>query len=242
MKKRIYTAFGIMLLSVSVCNAQIFNKLKTNVEKVVESTVKSGVTEDEVAAGLKEAITRGVTVGVDKLSKADGYFKDLEIKIPLPKEAKDVETTLRQMGQDEKVDQAIESLNRAAEDAANGAKDIFVTAIKNMTLTDAMGILNGRDDAATQYLNKTTRSALVTKFEPVIKTSLDKVGATKHWNAVFTTYNKIPFVKKVNPDLSEYVTNKAIDGLFVQIAKQELEIRKNPAARVTELLKKVFGG
>lgn len=242
MKKRICTAFGIMLLSVSVCHAQIFNKLKTNVEKVVESTVKSGVTEDEVAAGLKEAITRGVTVGVDKLSKADGYLKDLEIKIPLPKEAKDVETTLRQMGQDEKVDQAIESLNRAAEDAANGAKDIFVTAIKNMTLTDAMGILNGRDDAATQFLNKTTRSALVTKFEPVIKTSLDKVGATKHWNAVFTTYNKIPLVKKVNPDLSEYVTNKAIDGLFVQIAKQELEIRKNPAARVTELLKKVFGG
>ena len=231
-----------MVLSASVCNAQIFNKLKTNVEKVVESTAETGVTEDEVAAGLKEAITLGVTVGVDKLSKADGYLKDLEIKIPLPKEAKDVETTLRQMGQDEKVDQAIESLNRAAEDAANGAKDIFVTAIKNMTLTDAMGILNGRDDAATQYLNKATRNALVTKFEPVIKTSLDKVGATKHWNAVFTTYNKIPLVKKVNPDLSEYVTNKAIDGLFVQIAKQELEIRKNPAARVTELLKKVFGG
>ena len=130
MKKRICTTVGIMLLSVSVCNAQIFNKLKTSVEKVVESTVASGVTEDEVAAGLKEAITRGVTVGVDKLSKADGYLKDLEIKIPLPKEAKDVETTLRQMGQDEKVDQAIESLNRAAEDAANGAKDIFVTAIK----------------------------------------------------------------------------------------------------------------
>jgi len=242
MKKRICTAFGIMLLSVSVCNAQIFNKLKTNVEKVVESTVGSGLTEDEVAAGLKEAITQGVNVGVEKLSKADGYFNDPEIKIPLPKEAKDVETTLRQMGQDEKVDEAIESLNRAAEDAAHGAKDIFVSAIKNMTLTDAMGILNGSNNAATQYLNKTTRSALVAKFEPIIKTSLDKVGATKHWNTVFSTYNKIPLVKKVNPDLSEYVTNKAIDGLFVQIAKQELEIRKNPAARVTELLKKVFGG
>mgnify|MGYP000167949681 CR=1 FL=1 len=242
MKKRICTACGIILLSVSVCNAQILNKLKTNVEKLVESAGESGLTEDEVAAGLKEAITQGVTIGVERLSKADGYFKDPEIKIPLPKEAKDVETTLRQMGQDKKVDEAIESLNRAAENAAYGAKDIFVTAIKNLTLTDAMGILNGRDDAATQYLNKTTRSALVSKFETIIKISLDNVGATKHWNTVFSTYNKIPLVKKVNPDLSEYVTNKAIDGLFIQIAKQELEIRKNPAARVTDLLKKVFGG
>ena len=242
MYKRIFTACGIIVLCVSVSNGQILNKIKTNVEKAVESTGESGLTESEVAAGLKEAITQGVSVGVERLSKADGYFNDPEIKIPLPEEAKDVEKTLRQMGQGKKVDEAIESLNRAAEDAASEAKDIFVSAIKNMTLTDAMGILNGADDAATQYLNKTTRSALVEKFEPVIKVSLDKVGATKHWNTVFTTYNKIPLVKKVNPDLSEYATNKAIDGLFVQIAKQELEIRKNPAARITDLLKKVFGG
>lgn len=242
MKKGICAACGIVLLSVSVCNGQILNKIKSNVEKAIESTEESGLTEGEVAAGLKEAITRGVTVGVEKLSKADGYFKDPEIKIPLPQEAKDVEKTLRQMGQGKKVDEAIESLNRAAEDAAHAAKDIFVTAIKNMTLTDAMGILNGQDDAATQYLSKSTRSALVAKFEPIVQVSLDKVGATKHWNTIFTTYNKIPLVKKVNPNLSEYATNKAIDGLFVQIAKQEREIRKNPAARVTDLLKKVFGG
>ena len=242
MTKGICTAYGIVLLSVSVCNGQILNKIKSNVEKAIESTEESGLTEGEVAAGLKEAITRGVTVGVEKLSKADGYFKDPEIKIPLPQEAKDVEKSLRQMGQGKKVDEAIESLNRAAEDAAHTAKDIFVTAIKNMTLNDAMGILNGQDDAATQYLNKSTRSALVAKFEPIVQVSLDKVGATKHWNTIFTTYNKIPLVKKVNPNLSEYATNKAIDGLFVQIAKQELEIRKNPAARVTDLLKKVFGG
>lgn len=242
MTKGICTAYGIVLLSASVCNGQILNKIKSNVEKAIESTEESGLTEGEVAAGLKEAITRGVTVGVEKLSKADGYFKDPEIKIPLPQEAKDVEKSLRQMGQGKKVDEAIESLNRAAEDAAHAAKDIFVTAIKNMTLNDAMGILNGQDDAATQYLNKSTRSALVAKFEPIVQVSLDKVGATKHWNTIFTTYNKIPLVKKVNPNLSEYATNKAIDGLFVQIAKQELEIRKNPAARVTDLLKKVFGG
>jgi hypothetical protein len=111
-----------------------------------------------------------------------------------------------------------------------------------MTIQDAMSILKGEDNAATSYLEKTTRNALFDKFQPVVKTSLDKVGATKHWNTLFTTYNKIPFVKKVNPDLDEYATNKAIDGLFVQIAMEEKEIRENPAARVTDLLKKVFGG
>src|SRR5690606_31030146 len=126
-------------------------------------------------------------------------------------------------------------------DAAMGAKDIFIDAIKGMSVTDAMGLLKGNDDAATRFLESSTRAALVEKFRPIIKVSLEKVGATKHWNSVFTTYNKIPLVKKVNPDLEEYATNKAIDGLFVQIAKEELEIRKNPGARVTDLLKKVFG-
>jgi len=124
---------------------------------------------------------------------------------------------------------------------ASSAKDLFVSAIKNMTVTDAMGLLKGNDDAATRFLEKSTRDALVEKFRPIIKVSLEKVGATKHWNTIFTTYNKIPLVQKVNPDLEEFATNKAIDGLFIQVAKQELEIRKNPGARVTDLLKKVFG-
>lgn len=243
MKKSIYLTCGILVFCTSSTLAQ-FDKLKKTVVTKIESTKTptSGVLSDEeVGSGLREALTKGVEKGVDQLSKPDGYFGDLEIKIPLPKEAANVETKLRNMGQGQKVDEAIESINRAAEDAANGAKDIFVSAIKNLTLTDAMSILRGEDNAATKFLDKTTRTALVEKFKPVVKASLEKVGATKNWNAIFTTYNKIPFVEKVDPDLEEYATNKAIDGLFIQIAKEELSIRKNPAARVSDLLKKVFG-
>lgn len=234
--------FLTVALSFFALNAdcQILDKIKKTVDETVSDT-GSSLTEEEVGEGLKEALTKGIENGVARVSKPDGYFKDLAIKIFLPEEAKKVETKLRQIGQGEQVDKAIESLNRAAEDAANGAKDIFVTAIKAMTIQDAMSILKGEDNAATIFLEKTTRQALFDKFKPVVKASLDKVGATKHWNTIFTTYNKIPFVEKVNPDLEEYATNKAIDGLFVQIAKEEKEIRENPAARVTDLLKKVFG-
>jgi len=240
MKKITFLALGFLLIGTTTGHTQILKDLKNKVEEKV-STGSASLTEDEVAAGLKEALTRGVETGVAQLAKPDGYFKDLAIKIPLPPEAENVEIKLRKLGQGKKVDDAIESINRAAEDAAKGAKDIFVNAIKNMSLTDAMSILKGDVNAATNFLSKTTRSALFEKFKPVIKTSLDKVGATKNWNTVFTSYNKIPMVKKVNPDLDEYATNKAIDGLFVQIAKQEKEIRENPAARVSDLLKKVFG-
>lgn len=201
----------------------------------------SPLSEEEVGKGLKEALNRGIEKGVAQVSKPDGYFKDMAIKILMPEEAKNVETKLRAIGQGAMVDNAIESMNRAAEEAANGAKEIFVTAIQSMTLQDVMGILHGANDAATQYLNRTTRSALTTKFQPVIKAALEKVGATKYWNTVFTTYNKIPFVEKVNPDLEQFVTQKALDGLFIQVAKEEKEIRQNPAARVSDLLKKVFG-
>lgn len=241
MKKLLYITTGILFLTSSTF-AQDFGKLKQKVTETVKSETTSGsLTEGEVSDGLKEALTKGIEKGVAQLSKPDGYFKDPQIKIPLPEEAKNVESKLRQLGQGEQVDQAIESINRAAEDAASGAKDLFVNAIKNMTVTDAMSLLKGNDDAATRFLEKSTREALVAKFKPIIKASLDKVGATKHWNTIFTTYNKIPLVTKVNPDLEDYATNKAIDGLFIQVAKEELEIRKNPGARVTDLLKKVFG-
>jgi len=222
-------------------NAQFLKGLKKKVEETITETDKSVLTEGEIGKGLKEALTIGIEKGVDQLSKPDGYFKDLEIKIPMPKEAKSVEEKLRAIGQGKKVDEAIESMNRAAEDAAIGAKDLFVTAIKEMTIKDAVAILKGEDDAATRYLENHTRQQLIEKFKPIIKKSLDKVDATKYWKSVFSSYNKIPFVKKVNPDLDDYVTEKAIDGLFVQIAKEEIEIRKNPLARVTDLLKKVFG-
>ncbi len=213
---------------------------KANEVKGTGITGVSGLSEDEVGAGLKEALNRGINKGVSQLNKRDGYFRDPEIKIPMPKEAKTVEDKLRALGQGKKVDEAIESMNRAAEDAAEGARDIFVTAIKAMTIQDAMNILKGDNDAATKYLDKTTRGELTDKFQPVIKVSLDKVGATKHWTTVFKTYNKIPMVKKVNPNLEEYVTEKALNGLFIQVAKEELNIRQNPAARATDLLKKVF--
>ena len=239
MRKSTSIAFALFILVATNVEAQIFGDLKKKVEEKVTTTTSS-LTEEEVGAGLKEALTNGVEKGVAQLSKPDGYFKDPTIKIPLPEEARNAEDKLRKIGQGKKVDDAIESINRAAEDAASEAKDIFVTAIKSMTVTDAMGILRGGDDAATRYLDKTTRSTLFEKFNPVIKVSLEKVGATKHWNTVFTTYNKLPMVTKVNPDLDAYATDKAIDGLFVQIAKEEKEIRGNPAARVTDLLKKVF--
>ncbi|MEO9804185.1 MAG: DUF4197 domain-containing protein [Reichenbachiella sp.] len=232
---------GLLVISLMILNAQAqdFNALKKKIEANLPSS-SGGLSEKEVAAGLKEALTKGVETGVARLSKPDGYFKDPQIKIPIPKEAREVESKLRSLGQGKKVDEAVESMNRAAEDAANAAKDLFVTAIKNMEISDAISILKGNDDAATNYLKKSTRTSLEKKFEPNIKASLEKVDATKYWNTVFGTYNKIPFVNDVNPDLEKYVTQKAIDGLFVQVAKQELEIRKNPQARVTDLLKKVF--
>lgn len=238
--KKISILFLVFFVAIQ-SNAQLVKDLKKAAGKVVKETTSSNLSEEEVGKALKEALTIGIEKGVKQLSKPDGYFKDPEIKIPMPDEAKSVEDKLRSLGQGKAVDDAIESMNRAAEDAANGAKDIFVNAIKELTLKDVMNILHGENDAATRFLEDHTRSQLVEKFKPVIKVSLDKVGATKYWNVVFTSYNKLPFVKKVNPDLVEYATNKAIDGLFVQIAKEELEIRKNPVARVTDLLKKVFG-
>lgn len=239
MKKSLYFVIILAFLSVSL-NAQNINDIKKAAKKATSGS-STKLSEEEVAKGLKEALTKGIEKGVAKLSKPDGYLKDLEIKILMPKEAKTVEEKLRSIGQGKLVDDAIESMNRAAEDAANGAKDIFVNAIKELTLKDVMNILHGEDNAATKYLENQTREQLIEKFKPIIKASLEKTGATKYWKTVFTTYNKIPLVKKINPDLVSHVTKKAIDGLFIQIAKEEKEIRKNPAARVTDLLKKVFG-
>lgn len=246
MKKILYITIGLMTFSTINVSAQNWKDIRKKAKTAAKTNAsginpKGALSQDEVGKGLKEALNQGVKKGVTQLNKKDGYLKDVQIKIPMPDEAKNVESNLRSMGQGEKVDEAIESMNRAAEDAAAGAKDIFVAAIKGMTLTDAMNILKGEDNAATNYLNKATYAALSEKFKPVIKVSLDKVGATKHWQTVFGSYNKIPFVTKVNPNLEDYVTKKALNGLFIQVAKEELNIRKNPEARATDLLKKVFG-
>ena len=202
---------------------------------------QSSLTSEEVGKGLKEALVKGISKGSDQVSKVDGYFKNPKIKIPFPPEVQKVETKLRQLGLDDQVDKFVMTLNRGAEDAAKGAKPIFISAITSMTIQDAWNILKGEEDAATNYLKKTTSDQLMVKFRPVMAKSLDKVNATKYYGDVINTYNRIPFVEKVNPDLKEYATQKAVDGLFFMIAKEEKNIREDPVARTTELLKKVFG-
>ena len=182
----------------------------------------------------------GTNKGAAKLSAVDGFFKDAAIKILMPDEAKKAEKTLRNMGLGKQVDDAILSMNRAAEDAAKSAAPIFVNAIKGMSFQDALSILRGADTAATGYLKSKTTASLTEALRPVIENSLKKVNATKYWNTVFTTYNKFT-LQKVNPDLAAYVTEKALVGIFYQIAQEEKNIRKDPLARTSDLLKKVFG-
>lgn len=202
---------------------------------------KGGLTEKDAANGIREALEKGTGESVNLVSVVDGYFKNPEIKIPFPPEAREIESKLRAIGMGSQVDEVILTINRAAEDAAKSAQPIFVSAIKGMSINDAIQIVRGEKDAATQYLARTTTPALKAKFSPVVKASLDKVNATRLWEDLVKSYNQIPFVKKQNPNLAEYVTDKAITGLFTMIAKEELKIRQNPAARTTELLKKVFG-
>ncbi len=228
--------FAIVIFAASSAMAQI--NLKKLKDKVTGTS--GSLSTDEVAQGLKEALTNGVSKGSDLVSQVDGYLKNTEIKIPFPPEVQQVETKLRAIGMGNEVDKFVTSLNRAAEDAAKEAKPIFVTAVKEMTIQDAWSILKGEQNAATQYLVKTTSTPLKAKFKPIIQASLAKVNATKYYKDLVTAYNKIPLVTKVNPNLDDYATDKAADGLFIMIAKEEKNIRENPGARTTELLKKVF--
>jgi hypothetical protein len=211
-----------------------------NAKKLLNSNTK-GLSEKDAADGIREALINGTGESVKLVSMVDGYWGNPEIKIPFPAEAKEMESKLRSIGMGKKVDEFNESMNRAAEKAGAEAKPIFITAIKSLTVKDAIGIVKGQDNAATLYLKNTTSPQLIDKFQPVIKASLDNVNATKYWGDLVSMYNKIPLVRKMNPDLAQYVTQKAIDGLFVMIAKEELKIRKDPVARTSELLRKVFG-
>ena len=199
------------------------------------------LTKEEVANGLKEALVNGITKGTDLTSKMDGYFKNPEIKIPFPKDVKKVEDKLRQLGMGSEVDRFVLTLNRGAEEAAKEAKPIFISAIKQMSIDDAFAVLKGQPDAATQFLKRTTSAQLKEKFKPVVQANLDKVNATKYYGDLISNYNRIPFISKVNPNLNDYATDMAIQGLFTMIAKEEKSIRQDPAARTSELLKKVFG-
>lgn len=200
-----------------------------------------GLSNEEIIAGLKEALSVGAKNSSQLLSATDGFFANAAIKVLMPAEARKVETALRNAGLGSMVDKAILSMNRAAESASKEAAPIFVNAIKQMSVQDAVGILRGADTAATSYLKGKTTPALTTAFRPVVEEALKKTDATKYWKDVFDTYNKLPTTfKKINPDLAAYVTDKALAGIFFQVALEEKKIRKDPAARVSDILKKVF--
>ena len=199
-----------------------------------------GVGGVDIASGLKEALNKGITQQVSKLTAVDGFYKNEAVKILMPEELQKVDATLRKIGLSSLADEGIKVLNRAAEDAVKEATPIFVSAVKNMSFTDAKNILLGNDSAATSYLQGTTTTALYGKFNPVIKSSFEKVGADVVWTKIINKYNTIPLVKKVNPDLTDYTTNQALAGVFKMIAVEEKDIRNNISARTTPLLKSVF--
>jgi hypothetical protein len=234
--KKFYFLILILFAFIQPTDAQLLK----NAKNLINNKGK-GLTEKDAADGIKEALVNGTGESVKVVSVLNGYWGNAEIKIPFPPDAQEMETKLRSIGMGKKVDEFNESMNRAAEKAAAEAKPIFVTAIKEMTVRDAINIVKGQNNAATMYLKNTTSPQLIEKFQPIIKTSLDNVNATKYWNDLITIYNKIPLVKKMNPNLSEYVTQKAVDGLFIMIAKEELKIRKDPMARTSDLLRRVFG-
>lgn len=217
------------------------NDIKRRAEDAARTATGSGLTNAEVIRGLKEALSIGSKNAAGKASKFNGFYKNPRIKIPFPPEANKVKTTVEALGMRKQVDKFVETLNRAAEEAAKKAAPIFLDAIMGMTIQDGFQILNGPDDAATAYLRRKTTVPLTREFKPVVRKAIQKVQVTKYWNPIATTYNQVPFVKKVNPNLDDYVTKRALSGLFKLIADEEKKIRKDPAARVTELLRKVFG-
>jgi hypothetical protein len=235
------TFFAASLLFLLLSSTEAFSQFK--LPKILnKNNSVSGITENEAGQGIKEALAQGVTNAVLNLNKTDGFFGSDIYKMLLPPDAKKVETTLRRMGMGAQVDKAVMAINRGAEDAVGFAKPIFIDAIKEMTLADALNIVKGNKDAATQYFKQKTSEKLMAAFAPSVKSSLDKVEATKYYGDIVTTYNKLPTTfNKVNPDLPSYVVGKAVDALFDQVAKEEANIRANPAARATDILKKVFG-
>jgi hypothetical protein len=226
---------------VIIFSALIFSSCtKGQLENVL--TNPDTLTNDEVVMGLKEALRVGTDTSVNLTNRVDGYLKNAAIKILLPPEAQEVEKYMRAAGFGSMVDDAIVSLNRAAEDAAIEAKPIFKDAITSITIEDGFNILKGDTNAATMYLKGKTFTNLQGAFQPKIKNSLDKTNATKYWNTLFTAYNSNPLItEKVNPDLDVYATQKALDGLFYMVSLEERDIRKDPAARVSDILEKVFG-
>jgi len=225
MKKMLTLIFLLPLLSCA------------ELQQIAEQLPQSNI---DISQGLKEALNKGISQQVTKLTATDGFFKNEMVKILLPEELQKVDKTLRDIGLSSLADEGLKVLNRAAEDAVKEATPIFVNAIKEMSFNDARTILMGADNAATAYLQNTTSQALYTKFSPVVTNSLSKVGADKVWTDIINRYNKVPLVKKVNPDLTDYVTNQAMEGVFTMVAVEEKNIRTNVNARTSEVLTRVF--
>jgi hypothetical protein len=240
--------FFCLSIGFSAIQAQTLNSILKKADKVLKNTQAitqpgtGNVSNVEIVNGLKEALTLGSKNAAETLHKPNGFLGNALIKIAMPPEAKKVETTLRSFGFNTLCDKLIVSINQAAEDASGKAAPIFANAITSMSITDALGILRGNNHAATEFLQRATTASLTAAFRPIIDQSLGKVNATKYWGEVFSTYNKLPITRnKVNTDLTGYVTERALYGLFISVGNEEENIRKNPSARVSTLLQKVFG-
>ena len=231
MIKRIFAV--ILIFNLTAC---------AELQQVVNQLPQSGgvLTNADIASGLRQVLDFGINKQVRKLTTKDGFFKNELVKILLPEELKKVDKALRDIGLSNLADEGLKILNRAAEDAVKEATPIFISAVKDITFTDAKNILVGEDDAATQYLTSKTQTALYNKFLPVINSSFSKVGADQIWESLITKYNTIPFTNNVNPDLTDYVTDEALKGVYTMIAMEEKEIRTKLSSRTTDLLKKVF--
>lgn len=246
LKRTLLVLLGFFCLQAT--QAQLLDKLKKLGQNTGATTTSgsntagANVTESEAGSAIKEALLKGVTSGIAKLNKTDGFFGSDVYKLLLPPDAVKIGNTLRAIGLGSQVDKAILQINRSAEKAMGYAAPIFVNAVKQMTLTDALNLVRGGNNSATEFFKSKTTDQLKSAFSPVVKNSLDSTSATKYYTNIVTSYNKLPTtMNKVNPDLQDYVTTAAVNALFDQIGKEEAAIRANPAARTTDLLKKVFG-
>ena len=248
MFKKLGFFIAALMITGTACAQVDLDKAIKDAEKTVNSYTKKGKknknakpTNSEVIAGLKDALTQGTNGATSLASKMDGFNGNPKIRIPFPQEAIQVKNKMEQLGMTEQVNKFETTLNRAAEEAAKEAAPVFINAVKSMSIADGFAILKGGNNAATTYLKDKTTAELTTKFSPIVKNAINKVELTKYWNPLITKYNMIPGVEKKNPDLDQYVTQKALEGLFKLLADEELKIRQNPAARATAILQKVFG-
>ncbi len=239
MKKILGVMLAAFIIAVPFVYAGTFDSLLKGIGS--SSSPQSGLDDSTIISGLKEALSTGTKSAVTNVSQLNGYFGNEAIKILMPEKLQNVANVLKKVGFQKQVDEFVLSMNRAAEKAAPKAADYFVNAIKEMSVSDARGILNGGDTAATEYFKKKTSSQLYDAFKPIVAESMNEVGTTRAYKEMMGKYDSVPFVQKESLDLDHYVTNKSLDGLFYMVGQEEKKIRTDPAARATDLLKKVFG-